>query len=396
MSMVTITCPHCGFSKDVNQGSTPPEGTKVTCPKCRASFPYMQAQADAAFASLQDSPPCHPIQNFALPLPPKLSPPQTHREPFRNQSKTRKTNGLKPIGVTVGVLVIVLVLAYGINFGYTKLTAKLNADNWGTLSAIASSEQNERDTILTQTESLLMASNYDELERIADDYRNSKATFANGEWKLSVFYDDLSYYLYQTPEENWVNRLNKLKEWVAAKPDSITARVALAECLDGYAFHGRGAAYANEVQEDQWRRFKERLDEAQGVLDQAKSMQQKCPGWWAAYLRLAVGLEWDRDQYNEFLASAIAYEPTYNVYYYRAAWYLLPWWFGEEGDWENFAKSAADHVGGNDGDILYTRIVWFLDCRTPRNVVTQNPRIQWKRVDNGIKLIREIGNTPHI
>lgn len=271
---------------------------------------------------------------------------------------------------------------------YTKLTVKLKADDWGALRAIASSEQNERDTILAQTESLLSASDYDGLERIANGYRNSKATFADGEWKLSVFYDDLSYYLRQTPEENWVSRLNKLKEWVATKPDSITARVALAECLAGYAFHGRGAAYANEVQEEQWRRFKERLDEAKEVLDQAKSLQQKCPGWSAAYLRLAVGLEWDRNQYDEFLASAIADEPTYNVYYYRAAWYLLPWWFGEDGDWEDFAKSAADRVGGSDGDILYTRIVWFLDRRAPQDIVTHNPKIQWQRVDNGIKLIK--------
>lgn len=388
MPMVTIICPHCGFSKDLNHGSTPPDGAKATCPKCRGSFTYNQAQAEAAFVSRHNSAPDSALQNSALPLPPKLSPPQMHRETFRKQPRTRTADRLKPIGVTVGVLMVVVVLVCGISLGYTKLTVKLKADDWGALRAIASSEQNERDTILAQTESLLSASDYDGLERIADGYRNSKATFADGEWKLSVFYDDLSYYLRQTPEENWVSRLNKLKEWVATKPDSITARVALAECLAGYAFHGRGAAYANEVQEEQWRRFKERLDEAKEVLDQAKSLQQKCPGWSAAYLRLAVGLEWDRNQYDEFLASAIADEPTYNVYYYRAAWYLLPWWFGEDGDWEDFAKSAADRVGGSDGDILYTRIVWFLDRRAPQDIVTHNPKIQWQRVDNGIKLIK--------
>lgn len=388
MPMVTIICPHCGFSKDLNHGSTPPDGAKATCPKCRGSVTYNQAQAEAAFVSRHNSAPDSALQNSALPLPPKLSPPQMHRETFRKQPRTRTADRLKPIGVTVGVLMVVVVLVCGISLGYTKLIVKLKADDWGALRAIASSEQNERDTILAQTESLLSASDYDGLERIADGYRNSKATFADGEWKLSVFYDDLSYYLRQTPEENWVSRLNKLKEWVATKPDSITARVALAECLAGYAFHGRGAAYANEVQEEQWRRFKERLDEAKEVLDQAKSLQQKCPGWSAAYLRLAVGLEWDRNQYDEFLASAIADEPTYNVYYYRAAWYLLPWWFGEDGDWEDFAKSAADRVGGSDGNILYTRIVWFLDRRAPQDIVTHNPKIQWQRVDNGIKLIK--------
>ena len=305
-----------------------------------------------------------------------------HREAFRKQSQTKK------LKATIGVLLAVAVFVYGIGLGYTKLTTKREADDWGALRAIETSEQDERNAILAQTESLLSASDYDGLEKVADSYRTSKAAFTDGEWKLSVYYDDLAYYLCERSEEDWVRRLNKLKEWVAAKPESITARVALAECLDGYAFYGRGAAYANEVQEDQWRRFNERLAEAQDVLDQAKDLQQKCPGWWAAYLRLAVGLQWERAQYDDFLASAIAYEPTYNVYYYRAAWYLLPWWFGENGDWEDFAKSAADSVGGNDGNILYTRIVWFLARRAPRDVVTKNPRIQWQRVNNGIALIK--------
>ncbi len=34
----TITCPHCGFGKDVPRHSLPPEGTRTLCPRCRGSF----------------------------------------------------------------------------------------------------------------------------------------------------------------------------------------------------------------------------------------------------------------------------------------------------------------------------------------------------------------------
>lgn len=390
MAIVTLSCPHCGFSKDLNLDSAPPNGTKVTCPKCRGSFTYMQPDAEVPVVFNYDAAPVSAVKNpVSSPVPP-LPPPQTYRQTIPQLVQTTTPNNSKSIGAIIGILMAVVVLVYGISIGYTKLTAKRSADNWGMLKAIASSEQSERVDIRAQIESLLLASDYDGLERVADNYRTTKATFADGEWKLSVFYDEIAYYLRKRPEEDWVGRLDKLKEWVAAKPDSITARVALAECLDGYAFHGRGAAYANEVQEEQWRRFQERLQEAKDVLDQAKSLQNKCPGWWAAYLRLAVGLQWDRSQYDTFLASALAYEPTYSVFYYRAAWYFLPWWFGNDGDWENFAKSAADRIGGNNGDILYTRIIWFMARRATQDVVTQNPRIQWQRVNNGIKLIKSV------
>lgn len=392
MAIVTISCPHCGFSKDLNPDAAPPNGTKVTCPKCRGSFSYRQPDTEPSPVFDFDAAPAVTIKlkpPLAPPAPPKMPPPQRDQVLFQEPS----TNRRKPVGTIVGVLLAVLVLVYGIGVGYTKLTAKRAADDWRTLKAIASSSQSERVDIRDQAESLLLLSDFNGLERVAAEYRTSKAAFADGEWKLSVFYDEISYYLRKKPEEDWVSRLTRLQEWVAAKPDSITARVALAETLIGYAFHGRGASYANEVQEEQWKRFQERLEEAKDVLDQAKELQQQCPGWWAAYLRLALGLQWDKAQYNEFLTSALTFEPSYTVFYYRAVWYLLPWWFGDDGDWERFAKHAADRVGGDAGDMLYTRIIWFMDRRAPRNVTAKNPRIQWQRIRNGIQLIKKGNDT---
>jgi len=283
------------------------------------------------------------------------------------------------------------VLLFGISsFILFNGVANANTEELNTLVIITALEQKEHDSILSQSESLLLTSKYDELDKIADNYRSTKEKFTDGEWKLSVFYDGMSYYLRQAPEDNWVNRLEKLRNWVSTKPNSITARVALAECLVGYAFHGRSGAYANKVKDDQWRFFYDRLKEALEVLEQAKKLQQKCPGWWAVYQRIALGGGWDRAQYDRFLDSAIAYEQTYNVYYFRAAYHLLPWWFGKKGDWEQFAKSMADRIGGQNGDILYAQIIWFMDRRSPNNVVDKNPYIDWQRVNNGIQAMKKL------
>lgn len=39
-----ITCPHCGFSKQIDQEQLPADITKVNCPKCKQSFAFQQAQ----------------------------------------------------------------------------------------------------------------------------------------------------------------------------------------------------------------------------------------------------------------------------------------------------------------------------------------------------------------
>ena len=38
MALRTLTCPHCGFSKALEEGLLPPSGTTVNCPQCRGQF----------------------------------------------------------------------------------------------------------------------------------------------------------------------------------------------------------------------------------------------------------------------------------------------------------------------------------------------------------------------
>lgn len=36
---MNLTCPHCGFSKEIDAGRLPEGSTRATCPRCRESFP---------------------------------------------------------------------------------------------------------------------------------------------------------------------------------------------------------------------------------------------------------------------------------------------------------------------------------------------------------------------
>ena len=62
MTLATLACPHCGYSKDLDQALLPRSGTAVRCPKCRGQFPLKGGDAPAATEH------CPPLeQSLAIP-----------------------------------------------------------------------------------------------------------------------------------------------------------------------------------------------------------------------------------------------------------------------------------------------------------------------------------------
>ena len=44
--MLSVSCPHCGFAKEVPSDKIPTGAVKVTCPNCRETFPFGRNVAD--------------------------------------------------------------------------------------------------------------------------------------------------------------------------------------------------------------------------------------------------------------------------------------------------------------------------------------------------------------
>jgi hypothetical protein len=79
-------------------------------------------------------------------------------------------------------------------------------------------------------------------------------------------------------------------------------------------------------------------------------------------LHVAKGEGWSRDETNAALEKALAIDPKYYGAHLTMAEILLPRWHGEPGELEEFATSAADRLGGADGDELY----FLIACRILR------------------------------
>ena len=241
--------------------------------------------------------------------------------------------------------------------------------------------------ISNRTEMWLAVKDYDDLDAFAKKLRDSKECYADGAWKLKFIYDGGLKLPEGASATEWTAHLAALEAWTNARPDSITARVALAYSLVLYAWNARGDGLADTVTDQGWRLFNQRLNEAVTVLDEAKPLPQQCPYWWNVRLITELGLSTARSQYDQTFEAATRDWPDYENYYTRRAYYLFPRWYGTEGEWESDLGNAADKTGDNEGDLLYARVVWQMhQCGFFTNIFKEC-NLSWPRVDKGFAVV---------
>lgn len=232
---------------------------------------------------------------------------------------------------------------------------------------------------------ILKEEKFVELDCLADRARTGKERLPGGLWKIHLLYQGLRQPVpspVHATQEDWTGFLQRLQRWVKARPESITARVALALAYLGYANDARGTGYANTVSESGWKLFGERTAEAQRILKEASKLASKCPEWYVAMQMVSVNQSWPANEARALFEEANKFEPEYYTYARDLAYYLLPKWSGEPGDTEKFLQEAADRVGGDKGDILYFQVAAadYVICGCDHN-----PDLSWDRIKRGFE-----------
>ncbi len=235
---------------------------------------------------------------------------------------------------------------------------------------------------------LLTAGDFPGLDAMARDFRKSQASFATGGWKLNYFYQVLSEVGDEAPEKDWEVRLALLRRWFEADTESITARVAMARALVNYAWHARGNGWASDVKSDAWPLVAERITEAGRILDAARDLPEKCPGWYCAWMMKAMLAGDDRQRYGELFAEGVHNFPACSSLYVLKVWYLQERWYGTPGEWQAFAKQSADSLGGENGDALYAQIVWYVHSGRTYGDPIGETGIEWPRARRGFEALR--------
>jgi hypothetical protein len=232
---------------------------------------------------------------------------------------------------------------------------------------------------------LLKEEKFEELDCLADHARSGKERLPGGLWKVHLLYLGLRQpvpYPVHATQEDWTDLLQRLQRWAGARPESITARVALALAHLEYASDARGSGYASTVSQSGWKLFEERTAEAKRILTEASKLATKCPEWYVAMQMVSQNQSWPVTEARALFEEANKFEPEYYTYARDLASYLLPKWSGEPGDAEKFVQEIADRIGGDKGDILYFQVAAadYVICGCK-----DNPQLSWDRIKRGFE-----------
>ncbi|HKV24195.1 MAG TPA: DUF4034 domain-containing protein [Candidatus Acidoferrum sp.] len=226
--------------------------------------------------------------------------------------------------------------------------------------------------------------NFDQLEKIVREARESQGRVLGGTWQLAAFYGAIgtTFIGPLSGGADWRLFFDSLNQWIKAKPDSVAARLSLAGAYLDYAWKARGAGPASTVSAQGWMLFGQRTNAAAETLVAAARLKEKCPYWYDLMQQVALAQGWDKAKARELLEQAVAFEPEYYHYYREQANFLQAKWYGEEGEVEAFATEVADRIGGPKGDIDYFEISSLVACQCDaQDDVLQN--MSWPRIKRG-------------
>jgi hypothetical protein len=294
--------------------------------------------------------------------------------------------GLMPAAPSIdSQTMIAAVRAYGSN---VEPHAARPADE--SESTVEASLLEPESTYEPRIRALLDQGNFEQLDKEAHDVRVSKIRVVGGTWKIYSFYVGVGTFANDHPVEADYNaKIARIKKWIAARPDSATPYIALADMYKGFAWFARGSGYASTVTNTGWRLFRERLELSKAPLLKAASLREKCPYWYTVVLDLALAEGWEKSSATEIREQANLFEPNYYHINRQYANFILPKWYGTDGETEPFVEEAADRIGGQQGDFLYFELasVAICSCKVEKPSMAG---LSWPRIRRGFAVLNQL------
>lgn len=160
--------------------------------------------------------------------------------------------------------------------------------------------------------------------------------------------DTLFEMLTHNPQE-MSNAYNQIASALAQKPD----KAAMAEFIKAtyyiqYAWQGRGHGTANQVTQEGWRLFHERLGIAEKALNRAWSLDPQDPQIPTLMISIVLGQNTGRPEMEKWFARAMKADPNNYQACRDKLHFLLPEWNGSRDDMLEFGREcvASTNWGG--------------------------------------------------
>jgi hypothetical protein len=222
--------------------------------------------------------------------------------------------------------------------------------------------------------------NFGALEALAGKIIKEKSLFDTGSWKIVQFHSAITPDSDNSDADYWKWYDDRIRDWEAKYPESITARTVHIDYLTSYAWSARGGEFAYKVKAEAWPVFAERLAQAKDQITIASKLEQHSPMFWYAGFNVALGQGWSKEETISWFETVKSAYPDFWGIDYVMAGYLQPKWYGKEGEWEQFLLAEINRPGGlrEEG---YARIAFAM--RNHFSNVFKESKIQWPLVRKG-------------
>lgn len=252
--------------------------------------------------------------------------------------------------------------------------------------ACGAGELEDRRAIGEQVSSLFMHEQFDELERLAQQFRTTEERTSSGLWKLTLFYSAINDVADgdEREEQYWESIEAKALRWVNAYPGSPTPHIAYAMILVGHAWMFRGSGWSDDVKQGNWKPFQEYLARAAKYLREHKDIADVDPRWYETMLNIACAENWDRERFNKLVNEATERHPYFYQIYFAAIDYLTPKWHGSKEQVEAFASFATEKTAAREGVGMYARVYWYVAQVQYRSRLFTESAVVWGRMKQGI------------
>lgn len=247
-------------------------------------------------------------------------------------------------------------------------------------------ELSTRSEIQRKAARLFSVEKFDELEALAERYRNTSERTSSGLWKLTIFYAGIDSNHPVDIQDDFYWKISKMKadNWVKQFPDSPTAHIVKGIILINYAWTFRGTGWARNVPEEAWKPFKENLAIAKAHMLAGRAFASRDPHWYLTTARILKGLGEAPDAYKAFVNEGLDQWPTYYQLYFEAINYLAPKWYGDRRQIEAFANQAVERTRAIEGMGMYARIYWFASQTQYDEKLFIKSNVVWEKMRAGI------------
>ena len=212
-------------------------------------------------------------------------------------------------------------------------------------------------------EAMLMNGDFDQLDAISDDYRKTPARNMWGYGKLTPFYYQLAKFEHggcacapNDSSRTFDAKRGQLEAWLAARPQSLSARVALAALWEKYAWISRGGGSGGQTSQAQFDSFAKGLWTAAAILGDTDPNRD--PEIYALEMETALVDDDPRGRQDEVYARAAKAFPTDVEIQSIRYQFLQERWFGRSGEAAKYLASLLISPGGDDGAIAYAAVAF--------------------------------------